>query len=153
MAQTSTIDISGVDHIGIRVADTKRAMEFYSVLGFEILTEVDHDAVVIIKNPHGVEINLIVNANNPNDGNNILMDVDDKFAGYTHVALRVNSVNDTIRALNENGIKITQGPVTFGTDGHASVFVRDPDRNVIELRGRAEDSDSIEGLTFYKPEN
>lgn len=152
MAKAHTIDIDGVDHIGIRVADTKRAMAFYSVLGFKILTEVDHDAVVIIKNGHGVEINLIVNANNPNDGKNILMDVGDKYAGYTHVALRVGSIADTIHALKENGITITQGPVTFGVDGHVSVFVRDPDRNVIELRGRAEDPDAIEGLTFYTPD-
>ena len=152
MAKASTIDIDGVDHIGIRVADTKRAMEFYSVLGFEILTEVDHDAVVIIKNKQNVEINLIVNANNPNDGKNILMDVGDKYAGYTHVALRVGSIKNTIDALKENDIKITQGPVTFGVDGHVSVFVRDPDRNVIELRGRAEATDEIEGLTFYTPD-
>jgi hypothetical protein len=33
------------------------------------------------------------------------------------------------------------------------VFVRDPDLNVVELRGREEDFSSLGGLTAYNPEN
>jgi hypothetical protein len=37
----------------------------------------------------------------------------------------------------------------FGEDGQVSVFICDPDRKVIELRGR--DQGSIDGVTRYVP--
>jgi lactoylglutathione lyase len=137
-AAPMTIDIERVDHIGIRVAELERALSFYQVLGFELVHE---------------DINLIYNANDDNDGDNILMDVESKYPGYTHVALRVGSIKATMEALAENDIAITQGPVSFGSDGNVSLFVRDPDRNVIELRGREEDLSSIGGVVEYVPEN
>lgn len=146
MASTDTITIEKVDHIGIRVRDFERAMRFYNVLGFELRHRVDFDAVAIITNDQGVEINLILNAKI--DEPNILMDVPEKHAGYTHVALRVASIAKTIDALKMHDIKITQGPVSFGEDGGVSVFVRDPDRNVIELRGANE---NLPGVTRYEP--
>ncbi len=147
------IDIERVDHIGIRVADLDRALNFYKILGFELHDKATNDNVVIIRNKYDVEINLIYNANNDNDGKNILMDGGDKYPGYTHIALRVGSIKGTIAALKENNIRITQGPVSFDRSGHVSIFVRDPDRTVIELRGREEDLSSVEGLTTYVPEN
>ncbi|MCH7914750.1 MAG: VOC family protein [Deltaproteobacteria bacterium] len=147
------IDIEKVDHIGIRVADVDRALNFYKILGFKLHDKATNDDVVIIRTKLDVEINLIYNANNDNDGKNILMDVGDKYPGYTHLALRVGSIKGTIEVLKENGIRITQGPVSFDRSGHVSIFVRDPDRNVIELRGREEDLSSVEGLTTYVPKN
>ncbi len=129
------IEIEKVDHLGIRVMDVDRAVAFYALLGFRDPYKVPDDEVTIIKNKHGVEINLITNGTNNHGGKNILMDVTDKYPGYTHVALRVTSVLETIKTLEQNNIAITGGPVDFG-DGNVSIFVRDPDRNVIELRGR-----------------
>ena len=148
-----TIAIERVDHIGIRVRDLDQALAFYGVLGFKLEVKITYDAVAIIRNDEGVEINLIINGNAGDPQKNILMDVPEKYPGFTHVALRVASVADTITTLNEHGIKITQGPVSFGRDGHVSVFVRDPDRNVIELRGRAEDVSKLPGVRHYTPEN
>jgi lactoylglutathione lyase len=150
---TSAIDITRVDHIGIRVKDLARALDFYLVLGFELHWKDANDAVAIIRNAHDVEINLVYNANADSGGRNILMDVGEKYPGYTHVALRVESIKAAIEALRENAIRITQGPVSFGRDGHVSVFVRDPDLNVVELRGREEDLSSLGGVSAYNPEN
>jgi len=143
------ISIERVDHIGIRVRDLDRALAFYDVLGFKLVHKVTFDAVAIIRNEQGVEINLVINANAGDPAKNILMDVGEKYAGYTHVALRVTSIPATIAALKKNDIVITQGPSAFGDDGNVSVFVRDPDRNVIELRGR--NQAGIEGVSPYVP--
>ena len=146
---TETVAIERVDHIGIRVRDLDRALGFYRVLGFELAHRAKGDDVAIVRNANGVELNLIFNANAGDPDANILMDVPDKFPGYTHMALRVSSIPATIAVLKAHNIPITQGPVSFGEAGHVSVFVRDPDRNTIEWRGR--DQGEIEGVTRYVP--
>ena len=146
------MEIKRVDHVGIRVRELDRALAFYAALGFSLVAKASNDAVAIVKNPSGVEINLIYNANAGDPDKNVLMDIDGKYPGYTHVAFNVASISGTIAGLEENGIEITQGPVSFGPDGHVSVFCRDPDRNVIELRGRSEDIASL-AATPYEPEN
>lgn len=146
---SQTIAIERVDHIGIRVRDLDSALQFYRVLGFNLLHRAEGDDVAIVRNDNGVELNLIFNANAGEPGTNLLMDVPEKYAGYTHMALRVTSIPSTIATLKANDIAITQGPVSFGDSGQVSVFVRDPDRNVIELRGR--DQRDIQGVTRYVP--
>jgi lactoylglutathione lyase len=153
MSEQKTLTIKSVDHIGIRVTDEQRALDFYKVLGFELLHKVEFDAVDIIKNAAGVEINLILNGVERTDGPNVLMDVAEKYTGYTHVALHVESIADTLTVLKDNDIRITQGPVEFGGGGSVSVFIRDPDDNVIELRGRDQDLSAIGEVTFYDPDD
>jgi len=143
------IDIQRVDHIGIRVRSLDRALAFYRVFGFELLRRSENDDVAIIRNSHGVELNLVFNADAGDPASNILMDVGEKYPGFTHIALRVGSIPETIAVLKANDIAITQGPVSFGEGGHVSVFIRDPDRNTIELRGR--EQGAVDGVTRYVP--
>ena len=147
------IEVARVDHVGVRVRDLDRALAFYRILGFELHAKAANDAVAIVKNAHDVELNLVYNANADAGAKNILMDVKDKYPGYTHLAFRVASIKAAIEALRANGIRITQGPVSFGRDAHVSGFVRDPDLNVVELRGRHEDLSSVGGVVQYVPEN
>lgn len=127
-----SIPIEAVDHVGFRVADAERSVAFYGKLGFSVTFRSTAAPVLVLRNAAGVEINLIVNANAPPGSPNVLMDIPEKHAGITHVALRVASIEDTQRELGALGIAITEGPVRLG--GGLSLFVRDPDGAVIELR-------------------
>jgi len=125
--------ISAVSHVGIRVLDSERSEAFYAKLGFRVMARFGRDSVVILTNDAGVEINLIVNAVPDHDGTNVLMDENlPKRAGYTHVAFAVSSIEETVTKLGELGIAISGGPERLGPG--ISLFVRDPDRNVLELR-------------------
>ena len=124
--------ITGVAHLGIRVHNLETSRKFYEMLGFEfIVGPVGPEPVAILKHPEGVEINLILNADESSQ-TNVLMDVPDKHAGYTHVALRISSIDDAKALLQQQGIEITGGPNQY-PGGAQGLFVRDPDRNVVEL--------------------
>ncbi|HTV18659.1 MAG TPA: VOC family protein [Polyangiaceae bacterium] len=125
------MQIESIHHIGIRVTDGPRAIAFYEQLGFRVVYRDGKDPVVVLKTDSGVELNLIVNAP-AFDGKNRLMDVPEKYPGFTHVALRVGSIEEAARWVQERGLTITEGPKRLG-DG-VSLFFRDPDANVIELR-------------------
>tara|TARA_B100000686_G_scaffold310160_1_gene352728 strand:- start:120 stop:542 length:423 start_codon:yes stop_codon:yes gene_type:complete len=127
-----TIVIKQLSHIGIRVANLERSLAFYRHFGFELVCEDPNDAVVILTDPNGLEINLIINAASDSPPRNELMDIDTKHTGYTHIALEVSSYEGVLGYCVANGIEVSGGPVDLG-DGVA-LFVRDPDRNVIELR-------------------
>lgn len=126
------IEITRVHHLGIRVADLERSLAFYAKLGFDFVWRDPEDTVAVLKNAAGVELNLIFNANDANAGRNVLIDEARKYPGHTHVALEVPSMEETTAALAAAGIKIADGPMPLGEG--ISLFIRDPDRTVIELR-------------------
>ncbi len=124
--------IKSLDHVGIRVMEFDRAIAFYEKLGFSMIRKDLEERVVVLKHDSGVEINLLDSGNDDNDERNVLMDVTPKYPGYTHYAIEVESADDAKQFLESIGLTVTEGPVTFG-DGKISVFVRDPDLNVIEF--------------------
>lgn len=124
--------IKSLDHVGIRVMTFDRAINFYEKLGFTVTRQDLKEHVAVLKHPSGIEINLLDSGNDDNQQRNVLMDVEMKYPGYTHYAIAVESAESAKQYLESLGIAITEGPVTFG-DGKTSVFVRDPDANVIEF--------------------
>lgn len=126
------INITGMAHVGVRVANFKRSIHFYEALGFHLIRNDQQERVVVMQHPSGVEINLLDSVNFDNDGRNVLMDETVRYPGFTHLALSISNVYQAAQAIRTLGISITEGPVTFG-DGSTSIFFRDPDRNVIEL--------------------
>lgn len=127
--------ITGLSHIGIRVHSLDTSRAFYELLGFEfVVGPIGPEPVAIMSHPSGIEINFILNAANTST-ENVLMDVDEKHAGYTHIALGVQNVTEVMSELEKAGVTITGGPITF-PGGSTSIFIRDPDRNVIEFNQR-----------------
>ncbi len=126
------MEINKVDHIGIRVMDFERAILFYEKLGFSVIRLDKEEHVVALKHKNGIEINLLDSGDDDNNQQNVLMDVDKKYPGYTHYAMEVDSVENARLFLESIGFEISEGPVTFG-DGKKSIFIRDPDKNVIEF--------------------
>jgi len=125
------LDIKSVNHIGIRVGDKSRSVSFYENLGFQLTQDAGFEQghPVIMKHPSGVILNLLGPANTV-DGSNILMDVEDKYPGYTHIALTVASLDAAREFMDTNSIEITG---SFSFQNMSAIFIRDPDRNVIEF--------------------
>jgi lactoylglutathione lyase len=132
---TSPIPISGLAHIGIRVHDLARSVAFYELLGFtKTAGPIGPEPVAILDHPSGVELNLILNAPCASEPN-VLMDVPERHPGITHFALLCPDILAAKARLEGAGIALSGGPVRFGPKAQG-IFVRDPDRNVIELHQR-----------------
>lgn len=77
------------DHVGIRVTDAARSLEFYRALGFVVDEANSHERVAEVVSPSGVRLALIFNGVPAPNGENVLLDVLPKRPGYTHAAFVV----------------------------------------------------------------
>jgi len=131
----TVIPIAGLAHIGVRVHDLERSVAFYALLGFrKTAGPIGPEPVAILEHASGLELNLILNAPRAS-APNILMDVPEKHPGITHFALLCPDIMAAKERLEAAGIPLSGGPVRFSPQAQA-IFVRDPDRNVIELHQR-----------------
>ncbi|HTO78735.1 MAG TPA: VOC family protein [Methylocystis sp.] len=132
---TATVPITGLAHIGLRVHELERALRFYELLGFtKTAGPLGPEPVAILEHPSGVVLNLILNAPRASEPN-VLMDVNEMHAGITHFALLCPDILAAKARLEAAGVLLSGGPVRFSAEAQA-IFVRDPDRNVIELHQR-----------------
>lgn len=127
------LDIDKIDHVGIRIGDKGRSVAFYETLGFKLVADggFENGHPLVMVHPSGININLLGPASSKH-GENILMDEPEKYPGITHFAMKVNSAEDTEAFVTAQGIAIT-GRREFR--GSKTIFIRDPDRNVLELVG------------------
>jgi lactoylglutathione lyase len=129
-------EITGINHVGIRVANLENSRKFYEQLGFKFIAgPMGPEPVAIMEHPSGVNINFILNADS-GVTNNVLMDIPERHPGYTHIALDVNNIKMIEASIEKFGIQITEGPITL-PDGGIMFFIRDPDKNVIEFHQNA----------------
>ncbi|MES0883633.1 VOC family protein [Roseibium sp. SCP14] len=127
------LDIANFDHIGIRISDREISVAFYEALGFKQVADggYDNGHPLVMLHPSGININLLGPAT-ANRGHNVLMDETSKSPGITHLALKVKDAETTEAFVKEQGIAITGRREFRGTK---TIFIRDPDRNVLELVG------------------
>ena len=129
-------EITGINHIGIRIFDLEVSRKFYEQLGFKfIVGPVGPEPVAVMQHSCGVNINFILNAD-AGMTENVLMDVSQKYPGYTHIALNVSDIETVLESVKKLDIQITEGPITL-PDGGVMFFIRDPDKNVIEFHQNA----------------
>jgi lactoylglutathione lyase len=125
-------EITGINHVGLRVRDLAQTRAFYDKLGFEfIVGPIGPEPVAIMEHPSGVNINFILNGSEDASAKNILMDVPEKHAGFTHIALEVSDRGSVERQLADLNMPITE--TVELPDGTIFFFIRDPDDNVIEF--------------------
>src|SRR5262249_13197825 len=109
--KASAIPIQGLAHIGIRVHDLERSVRFYELLGFsKAAGPLDPEPVAILEHPSGLEVNLILNAPEAS-APNVLMDVPEKHAGITHIALLCPDIMAAKERLAAAGIPLSGGPI------------------------------------------
>jgi lactoylglutathione lyase len=127
------LDIRNFDHIGIRISDRDASVAFYELLGFELVADggFDEGHPLVMLHPAGININLLGLAT-AKAGTNVLMDEAEKYPGITHLAVKVKDAEATEAFVTQNGIAITGRREFRGT---STIFIRDPDRNVLELVG------------------
>ncbi len=124
--------ITGINHVGLRVRSLEKARAFYEQLGFEfIVGPIGPEPVAVMEHPSGVNINFILNATPDAVASNVLMDLPEKHTGFTHIALEIDDLEAVRQHLAAREITITE--TVELPDGAVLVFVRDPDGNVIEL--------------------
>jgi lactoylglutathione lyase len=119
-------------HTCYRIGEIDRSVAFYEKIGFEETGRM----------PIGDEaINVFLNL----PGENPILELTynhgvtayEHGTGYNHIALMVDSLDDTLEQLAADGIEPEKPPYRPGgrTGGHRICFVRDPDGYRIELIG------------------
>ncbi|WP_150467436.1 VOC family protein [Francisella sp. SYW-9] len=118
------ISVNRIDHLVLTVKDINKTVEFYTKLGMkkEIFKQ---NRVALVFNNQKINLHLLGNEFEPKAQN--------VKEGSADICFIVD--NDIIKELDKVGIEIEDGIVnrTGATGAIRSIYVRDPDSNLIEL--------------------
>ncbi len=118
--------VQGLHHVAVRTSDIENAVEFYTeVLGFrEEMRLTFEDGSYLVQMRAGDSIVELFGGGRPGGE-------DRGEAGYTHIALKVDSVDREYERLKGLGCEFHVQPQDV--QGIRCAFFRDPDGNPIEL--------------------
>ena len=116
-----------VEHIGLAARDATALREWYErVLGAELMWEIAKEPPAALITLGGVTIEIY-----SADTSSELMQ-NNKLAGWRHLALRVDSLDQTRALLEDRGVVFTE-PVKPAGGGGRVLFFRDPEGNLLHL--------------------
>jgi len=127
-AMETIMQVKKLLHTRMRVSDMDETIRFYtSVLGLEVMerkTSPRGSHLAFLKVPNSEE--LIELASYPPSGP-VKVQPD-----LVHLAFQVENLDDTMKALEEKGVPVTDGP-TRSSSGSRFIFIDAPDGYEIEL--------------------
>jgi lactoylglutathione lyase len=119
-------------HTMVRITDPARSREFYEALGFTFSREMD-----IVRNGEKEATNYFFSIGDAPDVLELTFNHDgrtyDNGTGYGHIAIGVESMDETLTRLKEQGIEPERAPYQVTSGGSFIAFVRDPDDYRVEL--------------------
>ena len=119
-------------HTCYRIGDIDRSVAFYEKIGFEVAGRmpIGDEAINVFMNLPGEDPVLELTYNHGVTGY-------EHGTGYNHIALMVDDLDATLKALAADGIEPEKPPYRPGgrTEGHFICFLRDPDGYRIEIIG------------------
>jgi glyoxylase I family protein len=134
-SQTAAIHVAGLDHLVLRVADLDRAIRFYEdVLGCHVERRLDEPKLVQLRAGTSM-IDLVPGgaasrSEEPAAGRNL-----------DHFAVRISTFDFPALAahLRRHGVAVGEVRRRYGAEGYgSSLYITDPDGNVVELKGPPE---------------
>ena len=126
----SAVRVRGLDHVVLRVADMDRAIAFYEqVLGLHVERRLEEIGLVQLRAGNAM-IDLVPRTEDEDDGRNM-----------DHFAVRISTFDFAALAahLQRHGIAVGEVRRRYGAEGYgSSLYITDPDGNVVELKGPPE---------------
>lgn len=116
-------------HVGLRVADTDRAVAFYTAVGYQVVGQVpDSPAgrLTMLKLPADELVTLEL-VDDPA--------LADQHGGgdLSHLVIQVDSMDVSVATLRANGIEVAEPGSPDGSDNFLTSWMTDPDGHRIEL--------------------
>lgn len=115
-------------HIGLRVADLNRSLEFYEAVGYEVVGRVPETPLgelTMLKLPKDEFVTVELVYDPQGDG--------PPGSGLSHLVIQVESMDSTIAELSARGVDAEAPTSPDGSDDFFTSWIVDPDGNRIEL--------------------
>ena len=106
--------IVGIDHIEILVEDLEKSVDFYKLLGFEMVNWTEEERTVEMK---------------AGDANFDIIEITEERneVGLHHIAFLVDDVDKTVKEWKEKGVEITLEPMVSERSGRRLSAMKDVD--------------------------